>query len=330
MGEAMNRSINGKVILGLILAIIVYAGLAFVSDIKELAEVGSNFNWLLFPVVLGLALGNYLMRLIRWHMYLRAVGVDISVRDSAVVFFAGLGMSVSPGKLGELLKAQYVKNINETKVRVTAPVVIAERLTDLIGVILIAATGVFIFNYGFLFFAIIILAVGSLLLTLSSRRISLWLVGKFSVLPPIRKRREKLEGAVESMATLNRSRHLFSATLLSVLAWGFEGVGFYLIINSFPGVALEFYAALFIYAFSILIGAVSMIPGGLGVTEGAMTGLMVLLNVPKATAFAATLLVRLATLWFAVVLGLVTTAVFRRILEPPGKPTPGLREPMTG
>ena len=54
----------------------------------------------------------------------------------------------------------------------------------------------------------------------------------------------------------------------------------------------------------------SFLPGGLGVAEGSMTGLIrVLGDVPRAAAVAATVLIRLATLWFAVALGLVGLAV---------------------
>lgn len=311
----MSRSFNSKLLIGIILAIVFYAALAFVTDLQDLLEVGAEFDWRLLPLVMSLAFGNYVMRVIRWHMYLRAVGVDIGFFRSSIVFFAGLGMSVSPGKLGELLKAQYIKNINGTNRRVTAPVVIAERLTDLIGVIIIASAGVFLFNYGLWFFLAIIIGVGAMLLTLSSRKISKWIVRRLNVIPLIRKRSDKLDGAVDNMAHLNRPQFLLPASILSLLAWGFEGAGFYLVINSFPGVELPLYSALFIYAFAILIGAVSMIPGGLGATEGTMTGLLVLLSVPKAIAFAATLITRLATLWFAVALGLITTAVWRDMLE---------------
>lgn len=311
----MNRSLAKKVLLGVILAIVFYAALAFFSDLNELRSVSSKFSWGLLPLVMLLALGNYFVRAVRWHMYLSSVGVDIAPRDSAIVFFAGLGMSVSPGKLGELLKAQYVKNINGTNRRVTAPVVIAERLTDLVGVILIAAAGVFTFNYGYLLFMVIIVLAGGALVTLSSRRISRWIVRRLGFIPMVRRRSEKLEGAIDNMARLNRPPYLFPATILSVLAWGFEGFGFYLVINSFPGVEISLYSALFIYAFSILVGAVSMIPGGLGATEGVMTGLLLLLSVDKSVAFAATLITRLATLWFAVVLGLLTMALWRKLLE---------------
>jgi uncharacterized membrane protein YbhN (UPF0104 family) len=58
---------------------------------------------------------------------------------------------------------------------------------------------------------------------------------------------------------------------------------------------------------------VSFIPGGLLVAEGSMTALFRRLgDVTGASAAAATVLVRLATLWFAVALGLLALAVEER------------------
>jgi len=58
----------------------------------------------------------------------------------------------------------------------------------------------------------------------------------------------------------------------------------------------------------------SFLPGGLGVTEGAMTLALVegAAHFDRASAVAATLLTRLATLWFAVVLGIGFLALARR------------------
>jgi uncharacterized protein (TIRG00374 family) len=71
-------------------------------------------------------------------------------------------------------------------------------------------------------------------------------------------------------------------------------------------------AALFIYAFSMLVGAISFLPGGIGGAEVTMTALLMLNGMDNAGAVAATLLIRLATLWFAVLLGLLAMLPARR------------------
>jgi glycosyltransferase 2 family protein len=63
-----------------------------------------------------------------------------------------------------------------------------------------------------------------------------------------------------------------------------------------------------VYAVSLLAGALSFVPGGIGTTEGAMALLLAGLGAGTATVVAAPLISRLTTLWFAVSLGLVAAA----------------------
>jgi uncharacterized protein (TIRG00374 family) len=86
------------------------------------------------------------------------------------------------------------------------------------------------------------------------------------------------------------------------------------ICNAFPGAHVDLGLAMVIYAGTTIAGALSFLPGGLGVTEGAMTVALVegAAKLDPSAAVAATLLTRLATLWFAVVIGVVLLAVARR------------------
>jgi uncharacterized protein (TIRG00374 family) len=63
-----------------------------------------------------------------------------------------------------------------------------------------------------------------------------------------------------------------------------------------------------------IAGALSFLPGGLGVQEGGMVALLVktATGVGTATAAAATFITRLCTLWFAVAVGLVALTLVRR------------------
>jgi glycosyltransferase 2 family protein len=66
--------------------------------------------------------------------------------------------------------------------------------------------------------------------------------------------------------------------------------------------------AMGIYAVSLLAGALSFVPGGIGTTEGVMALLLAGLGAGAATLVAAPLISRLTTLWFAVALGLLAAA----------------------
>jgi uncharacterized protein (TIRG00374 family) len=104
------------------------------------------------------------------------------------------------------------------------------------------------------------------------------------------------------------------ATFWSTCAWLCECLGFWITLRAFtpdPHVL----AACFIYALGTIIGVAS--PGGLGLTEGSMVGMLQSRSimgaavVDKAPAAAATLIIRLATLWFAVFVGAVMLLLFQ-------------------
>ncbi len=70
---------------------------------------------------------------------------------------------------------------------------------------------------------------------------------------------------------------------------------------------------MFLFAVTTIAGAVSFLPGGLGVTEGGMIGGLAWMGMleDEASASAAAYLIRLVTLWFGVGLGIVSLAIFR-------------------
>jgi uncharacterized protein (TIRG00374 family) len=88
------------------------------------------------------------------------------------------------------------------------------------------------------------------------------------------------------------------------------------IVHGFAGAQLTWDASTFTYSSSTLAGALAMMPGGLGVTEVGMTTLLTTLGagtIRPSVASATAILVRLATLWFAVVLGMLALFVYRRL-----------------
>jgi len=60
-----------------------------------------------------------------------------------------------------------------------------------------------------------------------------------------------------------------------------------------------------IYATSTLLGAISFIPGGIGITEGSITGLFTLNGIDVSTALILSIMIRIFTLWYSVSVGFV-------------------------
>ena len=113
-----------------------------------------------------------------------------------------------------------------------------------------------------------------------------------------------------------RAKPLVIAIGLAIAAWFGECLTFFIVLLGI-GLAptlLLLLQATFIYAAASLFGAVSMLPGGLGATEGGMALLLQqIVGVAREEAVASTLIVRLCTLWLAVLLGGLALLVFGRL-----------------
>jgi uncharacterized protein (TIRG00374 family) len=292
-----------SLLIAVALGAVVSLGLAATASFSSTVEALTRFRWTLAPLVLLSVFTNWGLRFAKWHYYLRCLDIPLRWRPSLRVFLAGFTMAISPGKLGEVLKAVLVRDLAGTPVSRTASVVMAERLTDVAGLVVLAALGVSALPRGPALLGGIGLALIASVLALRSRA-----VGRQArrLLPA--RLVEPVRLFAHGGRALLTTRALTIALGLSVVSWFFEGLAFSLILDGL-GVAMPLRAATFVYAFASLAGALSMLPGGLGVAEGSLTGLLAGLGTALPEAAAATLLVRGATLWLAVALGIVTLLV---------------------
>jgi uncharacterized protein (TIRG00374 family) len=298
----------------LIAAVIGIAALSMVGDLGDLGDRLAGFGWWALVAALALALGNYVMRFFRWEMYLRRQGVRVPAASSAIVFGAGLSLSITPAKLGELVKSYLLREMHDIPAPKTAPIVVAERVTDLIALLVLAIIGVAAYGVDPTLVAVAsgIVVLGLVMLAWPAPTHAL--IDLVTRPGRLRKLREPLHETLRGLGALCRPVPLMIATLIAVPAWGLECIGFALICNAFPGAHVDLGLATVIYAGTTIAGALSFLPGGLGVTEGAMTLALVqgASKLDGSTALGATLLTRLATLWFAVLIGVVLLAVARR------------------
>lgn len=296
-----------------IVVVIGAAAIVMVGDVRNLGDRLAGFGWSALFACMGLALLNYAIRFVRWSIYLRHQQVDVPVASSAIVFGAGLSLSITPAKLGELVKSYLLREMHGTPATATAPIVVAERVTDLIALLLLAVIGVAVYGVETTLVLIAAGLVGLGLVLLAWPRPTRAIIDLVTKPKFTSRFRKPMHEMYDGLATLCRPKLLITATLIAVPAWAAECVGFAEIVNAFPGAQVDLGLAIVIYASTTIAGALSFLPGGLGVTEASMTMLLVhgASHLDRATALDATLLTRLATLWFAVALGLVCLAIAR-------------------
>jgi uncharacterized protein (TIRG00374 family) len=312
--SSVARGLARKVMLAALLGGLVFAVLALYGDVRQLRLAADAVAPAAVATGFALAAGNYVLRIWRWQYYLRCIGVSIPLVESSIVFLSGFVMSVTPGKVGEVFKSLLLYESRGISIARTAPIVIAERLTDLIALVLLTALGALAFEHGVAIAGAGALLVGVMVAMCAYRPLGEFFIGLLEKIPALSKVGHKLREAYDALLTMMRPGPLLMGTLIAFFAWSLECGSLYAIVRGFPGVTLGWEATTFAYSASTIVGALAMLPGGLGVTEAGMTGLLQALGGPamtKAIATTATILCRLATLWFAVAIGWVALSIYR-------------------
>ena len=305
------NKLTRNILISIALGAIVYILFVIYADIDSLYNAVAGMKMWYIPIIFLLSFINYLIRFMKWDYYLNLLEINISKRDSFSIFFSGLSMSVTPGKMGELIKCYILKKIKGTPISVSTSVVFTERITDFISLIIIAILGAYIIGYGkeiCLLFGILFVI---LIVILSSRTISLKIISVLEKIKFINKIAIYIHDLYEGIYQLVKIKPLLLAVSISLVGWFCECFGFYLAIKAFY-IEFEILRASFIYSFSTLIGALLFLPGGLGFTEGSLTGLILLSGIGKEIAVASTFIIRAATLWFAVLIGAVVLLIYQK------------------
>lgn len=303
-----------RLVVPALFAIGVFIALALVADVRELRVALRRLDGRILVPVFALSLVNYALRYARWELYLRALGSRLARVPSLAIFLAGFALSITPGKAGELGKAWLVRELGGGPARRIVAAVLCERVVDLLAMILLVALGSIAYAGGRLYALVGVVVFVLLIAFLSSERAMRRFLHWGSHLPAVGPRIHMVEEVWGRLRGLLRFDRLIVAVFLSVVAWGAEGIGCLLVLRAYSD-EVSWLAAVFTYSFSTLLGALSMLPGGLLAAEGSLTALLDLQGLSLAEASAATMVIRVATLWFAVVLGLLAAPYLVRRLR---------------
>ena len=304
-----SQNIFKRMLPGFSLGILVFIGLTLLGGFHSVGSEFYDFNWKVFPIVIGFTLFNYLLRFFKWHFYLGQSGVNLPFLQSLRLFMAGFPLEVTPGKVGEVLKGIWLKKLTGLPVDRGISVVLAERISDGFAVLILTTLGVIAFPQHWPVFLVVFLILITILVASQIRPVATYFLDAGSKWPLIQNYIPGLRELYEGGLSLFRPAATLFAVLLAAISWLGGGVAFYFILITFglPADEKTLFIAIFVLSFSTFIGGLSGLPGGLGVTEVTIAGMLTLLcGLEPGIASVATLLIRLATLWFGVALGLIT------------------------
>ncbi len=292
------------VVLSVVFSALGYLGFSLWGGWAAVSKAVGEVGLVGIAIALFMSAANYGLRFVRWQVYLRTLGHPVPWQPSLKIYLAGFALTTTPGKAGEALRGVLLKRWGVPYPQSFAAF-FSERLSDLFAVVLLTLFGLSLYPDARPMILLGLGLVGIGLLVLSQQRLLAALAGALPATGG------KLLGLTRHLFEVllaaqrcHRLSLLMGVTSLSVVAWSAEALAFHWILN-WMGADIELTFAVFVYALAMLAGAISFMPGGLGGAEAVMVGLLVWKGMSSADAIAATVLIRLATLWFAVAIGAV-------------------------
>lgn len=300
-------------LLTVLLSAIGYLLFSLWAGWREVVAAIARVGFIGVVLALALSLINYGLRFQRWQKYLGLLGHRVYAPESLRIYVIGFAMTILPGKAGEAIRSVFLKPHGVTYPESLAAL-FSEHLSNLISMLLLAAIGLWIYPQAQPLVMVLATLILAGLIILQQTR---WLRALERIAQRVLPGRFARLASSSIQIVLHSGRcfrlpMLLYGISLGIIAWGAEGIAFYYIMHQL-GSGLSVSTALFIYAFSMLVGALSFLPGGLGGAEATMVALLMLNHVAQPQAVAATLIIRLATLWFAVALGVFALTMPERV-----------------
>ncbi|MGI9291806.1 MAG: lysylphosphatidylglycerol synthase transmembrane domain-containing protein [Gammaproteobacteria bacterium] len=287
-----------------VLSIVFYGVWALYSDPDEVMSAVRKLGWEGWAIILSLSLLNYFLRFFRWHYYLARLGCTVPVGRNLLAYLGGFGFTTTPGKVGEAVRSVYLKPYGVGYVE-SLSAFFVERLVDMLAMIVVASLAAYAFeDYRWLIWLTFVVTFACLPLIHSRRFHDFLDRRRQSFGDRLRKLGGQFLNLLTTSSGLLRSGPLYSGLMIGLVAWFAEGVALYIVLDRM-GADTPLFLAAGIYGVSILAGAISFVPGGLGGTEIVMGSLLMLTGVDAPLAASAVIVCRVATLWFAVVIGLL-------------------------
>jgi len=300
----LSRRHRRKIIVSMILAALLYLSvvvyLGYEQALSAFVKIGMT-GWV---VLLFCSFSSYSIRYFRWQYYLKLNRHYLPHGLSFLYYLSAFALTTTPGKVGETVRSVLLRP-HGIPYHTSLACFFVERFLDLI-VITLFSLLIWVHFQSYVYYAAVFMLVLILVFPVI-RHDFLYKVIKKLHRYYKNSRMGHFAGHVANMLKYARElllpTTLYTGLLFGVIAWGVQGMAFYFVL-SLLGLEINVSLAIGIYAISLLAGAASFIPGGIGSTELVMGLLLSASGADSGVAIAAPLISRLSTLWFAVLVGL--------------------------
>ena len=281
------------------------------SDFEEFSINISQFDFSYLPIILAFVFLGIMIKSLRQQLLYKQIEVCISFKTGILLFISGLSMEATPGGSGELIKSYYLKKKFGYPLAKTFPTVIMERLLDLTGIAgILLIVGLLLDNYNIISLMLILLSTLSLIFASGKKKkLFNFLLSIIEKIPVLKKQVASFSKSYQVFGELTSGKIMTKTLGLSFFVWMTDAIMIYFI---FMGFNLNFdiiFSTFSMYS-SLLLGVLTMIPAGIGVTEVSFVEILKSEGVDTATSTSLIILFRLVTIWFLTVLGFCATRYF--------------------
>ena len=290
----------------LIIAVGIYSIFLIYSDFNTVINNSLTFNFVFIPLILLTIFSSWMFLFIRWTVLLKNSNIEIPFKDNFLIYLAGFTFSISPAKTGELIKSIFLKNKFNIDKSTSIPIIFVERFYDVLALIVLILFGISFL--GFEFLPIVILCVGmlfSILFLIYSKSKFNYFIRFTSKFKFLQKFITPLENSHEIIRKSITPKTFLISTSLTIFYRLIEALSVYLVFLGFGIDLISYFELTYMYSASIILGSISMIPGGLGVTEGSLASLISSQGIAFSSALVLVIIIRFFTLWFGVIVGFI-------------------------
>lgn len=288
-------------------SVLLYVIIAFYSDFEQLDNSFQKIQLFYIPVILVSVVLSIFLKSERQRYLLGKISINISIKESFVIFNAGQSLLVTPGGVGSLIKSHFFKQKFDNSIPKTVAVVLVERFFDLIGIVSLILVFLVFRNFGELLLPsmTISLVLVFIFLIIRNKKLFLKTLSVLSRIPRLSKFGNSLTESYNSILVLTSKKTMSIIWPFSMLCWMIDALAVYFCFMAF-GLKFDILETSLISLTSLILGAVSFLPGGLGVTEISMIGFLTNHKISLSLASALVLFIRLCTLWFSTFAGFLS------------------------
>ena len=297
--------LDNRIYVVIIATISLYFIFLVISDLGEVYAQLNKMDTSYLPIILLLIPLCWIVLFTRWNLLLKNSNVYVPVKDNLKIYLSGFALSITPGKVGELIKSQLLKTKFGIPREKTAPIVLVEQLYSIIGIIGVSILGIWYFEFGTQIILIAASLLGITLILISSKRFFDKFLTLLSRIKFLSQYTLTLSNSYDVLRKSTRGWIVVYASALSIAFWLIESVIAYFVLLSFGVNHIEFLSVITTYTSSIILGVASFLPLGIGVVEGSLAGFFTLQGVDVSIALTLVIFIRIFTRWIAVSVGFV-------------------------